>query len=338
MPALVSVLVLNHKQISYVPRCLNALRRQSYPHLEIIFTENASEDSAADYVRSRYPDVKVIANTSNLFFSKAQNAAIKQSSGRYVMPLNVDVVLQPNFIEQMVRAMELNARVGMVSGKLLQMNARLEPLDPPVIDSTGLWFTPEMRHFDRGSREKDCGQYDTPDYIFGPSGAAPLYRREMLEDLAFDGEYFDEDFVIYREDADLAWRAQWLGWQGVYAPSAVAHHLRRVRNADDRRGISPEINMHSVKNRFLMRIKNQTAQNYLRFLLPTLWRDCQVVGYVSLVEHSSLVAFRKVFDLLPRMLEKRKNLMRKKRVSDRYIALWFSFKPVSFPCPKGNAG
>ena len=96
----------------------------------------------------------------------------------------------------------------MVSGKLLQMGNDMVPIKPSVIDSTGLWFTPELRHFDRGSRENDHGQYDRLEYVFGPSGAAPLYSRAMLEDIAFQGEYSDEDFVIYREDADLAWRAR----------------------------------------------------------------------------------------------------------------------------------
>lgn len=336
MPPLVSVLVLNYRQATYVPHCIDALMQQTYPNLEIIFTDNASEDGAVSYVASKYHDIKVVANNTNLYYSKAHNGAIKRSSGEYIMPLNVDVIIAPAYVEQMVCAMELDSRVGMVAGKLLQMDSDLKPCTPPRLDSVGLWFTPELRHFDRGSQERDVGQYDSLEYVFGPSGAAPLYRREMMEDVAFQGEYFDEDFVIYREDADLAWRAQWLGWKAIYTPFAVAWHVRRVRNADNRRRVAPFINMHSVKNRFLMRIKNQSLGNAFRFLLATLWRDLQVIGYVILVEHSSLPAFGYVLRLLPRMLKKRRHLMARKRVGNGYMARWFSYSPPSAPFSPEN--
>src|SRR5258706_426452 len=74
----------------------------------------------------------------------------------------------------------------------------------------------------------NASQYDKPGEIFGPSGAAALYRRKALDDTAIDGQYFDEDFFAYREDADLAWRCRLLGWNAIYVPGAVALHRRRV--------------------------------------------------------------------------------------------------------------
>ena len=336
MTALVSVLVLNYRQRAFVPPCLDVLMRQSYRNVEIVFIDNASGDGTAEYVSMNYPEVRVISNSSNLYYCKAHNGAIRQAKGNYIMPLNVDVIAGESYIEQMVRAMELDDAAGAVSGKLLQMDADLRPLAPAVFDSAGLYFSPELRHFDRGSQQPDCGQYDRMEYIFGASGAAPLYRREMLEDISFEGEFFDEDFVIYREDADLAWRAQLLGWKAIYAPLAVALHLRKVRPTADRRQIDPDINMHSVKNRFLMRIKNQSIRNGLRLLLPVTWRDLQVIGYVLLVEHSSLRAFPELVRLLPRALRKRRDIMKKKRASERYIASWFSYKPTSYPLATGG--
>ena len=334
MAPLVTALVLNYRQAKYVPHCLNALMRQTYPDIEIIFIDNASGDGSVEYVRDNYPQIDVIANSTNLYFAKGHNIGIQRSSGDYIMPLNVDVVLERDFIAETVRAMELDCAVGMVSGKLLQMDSELIPLEPPVIDSTGLWFSPQMRHFDRGSQQPDRGQYDCVEYVWGPSGAAPLYRRDMLEDVAFQGEYFDEDFVMYREDADMAWRAQLLGWKGLYTPFAVGFHVRRVRPTDQRTAVSSLINMHSVKNRFLMRVKNQTWRNALRFFLPMCWRDLQVIGYVLLIEHSSLGAFVKVLRSLPRTVEKRRHIMTRRRVDDRYIASWFSYMPTSLPYAK----
>ncbi len=332
---LISVSVLNYKQADYVPRCLAAVARQTYPRLQVLFSDNGSADGSVEWVRAHHPEIEVIAHPTNLYFCRAHNVAIARCRGEFVLTLNVDTCLADTFIERMAAAMELDPQIGMVSGKLLQMDRDFRPLAPPVLDSTGIWFTPEMRHFDRGQGESDRGQYDRVEYVFGPSGAAALYRRTMLDDLAFQGEYFDEDFVIYREDADLAWRARLLGWRGLYAPQAVAYHVRRVRPGlgPRRREISPELNMHSVKNRFLMRVKNQTWANGLRFLWPTLRRDAQVVGYVLLVEHSSLPALGQAVALLPRALSRRKHLMCRRRASEHDLAQWFADHPMSFPYP-----
>src|ERR1044071_5783653 len=81
--------------------------------------------------------------------------------------------------------------------------------------------------------------------------------------ISLDGEFFDSDFFVYREDADVAWRAQLMGWNCIYAPLARGYHVRNVLPGN-RRALPPEINMHSVKNRFLMRIKNISPDLYRR--------------------------------------------------------------------------
>ncbi len=332
MSHLVTVIALNYKQCAYVAACLDSVLRQTYPALEIIFVDNGSDDGTAQQVSEQYPSIDVIAHPRNLFFSRAHNQAIRKARGEFILPLNVDAILTDTCIEHMVQAMQIDSRVGMVSGKLLRMDDRLRPLDPAIIDSAGLWFSPQLRHFDRGALETDRGQLEHTEYIFGPSGAAPLYRRAMLEDISFEGEFFDEDFVMYREDADLAWRAQWRGWKGVYTPHAVAYHVRGLGPEHNRQRIDPDINLHSVKNRFLMRIKNQNLQHAVRILLPMLWRDLLVVGYVLLKERRSLPAFSSVIKLLPRFLKKRRYVMGGRKVSNGYMAQWFSAAPASFPC------
>lgn len=328
---LVSVIVLHYKQNKYIRPCLDSIVKQTYSPLEIFFVDNNSGDVEFDRLQKNYPAVRFIANRENLFFSKAFNAAILLTQGELVMPMNVDVKLSPTFVQEMVRAMDIGPNVGMVSGKLLQMDDDFFPLNPPRIDSSGIYFTPAMRHFDRGSQEVDDGQYNEPKYIFGPSGATPLYRRQMLNDIAYGKEYFDEDFVIYREDVDLAWRGQTLGWKSVYSPQAIAYHVRRIRPGDDRRNILPLINFHSVKNRFLLRLKNLTFVNALRFFFPSFFRDILVIGCVLVREWQSFGALVEVIKLLPRTLAKRKAILKKRKVSSRYIAAWISNQPAAFP-------
>ena len=213
------------------------------------------------------------------------------------------------------------------------MGAGFRPLPERRIDSTGIFFTPTMRHFDRGWHEIDHGAYDRSEYVFGACAAAALYRRKMIEDISFDGEFFDSDFFVYREDADVAWRAQLRRWSCIYAPLARGYHVRNVLPGN-RRALPPEINMHSVKNRFLMRMKNISGDLYRRNWLSITTRDLVVVGCCLLWEHTSLKAFFFLARNWRRVMAKRKTIQERKLVSSEEIAAWFSYKPVSRPRPR----
>src|SRR5207237_10664872 len=153
-----------------------------------------------------------------------------------------------------------------------------------VRDSTGIYFTPMVRDLDRGSQEPDKGHYLNFEYVFGATAAAALYRRKMIEDISIQGEFFDSDFFVYREDADVAWRAQLMGWRCIYAPYARGYHVRKALPGN-RRSLTPEINMHSVKNRFLMRVKNMSSDLYRRNWFSITCRDVVVISCCALWEH-----------------------------------------------------
>jgi GT2 family glycosyltransferase len=195
-------------------------------------------------------------------------------------------------------------------------------MDGKTIDSTGIIMLRTQRHLDRGADEPDLGQFDTPEDVFGPSGAAALYRVSALHDAAFDRQFFDEDFFAYREDADLAWRCRLMGWKSIYVPAAVALHRRRV--TPERRGQLPSIiNYHSVKNRFLMRLNNITAGLYKRDFWQITARDAIVVGSVLTQEWRSVGALFYVIRNISRLLKKRKVIQAKRRISEPEIAQWF---------------
>jgi GT2 family glycosyltransferase len=187
-----------------------------------------------------------------------------------------------------------------------------------------------LRHFDRGNHIPARGQYDLDEFVFGATGAACLYRQTMIRDIQIFGEFFDNDFFSYREDADVAWRAQLFGWKCIYTPNAVAIHVRTVV-PKARRSLPAIVNLHSVKNRWLLRVKNTTPDLYLRFLLPITLRDMVVIGGCLLREWSSLPAFAMLIRLLPQAWRKRREIMRLKRTNGAEMRRWFSDRPVSFP-------
>ena len=254
----VSVTVVTYNSARYIRACLEAVLRQEDVALEVVVVDNASTDATLEALAAFGPRIRVIRNASNLGFAAAQNQAIAASSGDWVLALNPDVLLRPGFIAGLVAAGRLDPRAGTICGRLLSIGPDFAPPEKPLLDSTGIYFTPAMRHFDRGWHEPDDGRYARLEYVFGASAAAALYRREMIEDISDDrGEFFDPDFFAYREDADVAWRAQLLGWRCIYTPLAVGYHVR-TGVPENRRALPAAINMHSVKNRFLMRIKNTT--------------------------------------------------------------------------------
>jgi GT2 family glycosyltransferase len=288
--------------------------------------DNASTDGTRDILARFKRRVRIIYNDFNAGFAAAQNQAIAASASGWVLALNPDAAITPEFVQQLVEAGELDRSVGTVCGRLLCAGRDLKPLRPALIDSAGIYFTPAMRHFDRGSREPDDGRYRQMEYVFGATGAAALYRREMIVDVSHGANFFDPDFFAYREDADVAWRAQLLGWRCLYVPDAVGYHVRTVLPGN-RSSVPALVNMHSVKNRFLMRLKNTTAGIYRRFWLPATFRDLLVVGGCLLREPRSLPAFWYLTRGLRRALEQRRSIMARRRVSDETLAHWFSAEP-----------
>ena len=158
--------------------------------------------------------------------------------------------------------------------------------------------------------------------VFGVSGAAAIYRRSFIDDVKVDGQFLDEDFFTYREDADVAWRGRVFGWRALYVPAAVGYHVRTV-TPQARRSLSPIVNMHSVKNRFLLRLKNEGLYLALRNAPFELPRDLVAIGAILTVERSSLPALRWLWKNRRRIMAKRRDIQRRRRVSDRALADWF---------------
>jgi len=216
---MISVIIVNYNRKDLLRHCLDSLRGQSFKDLEIIVVDNASKDDSAEMAATHYPEVKLIRNTSNLLFCKAQNQGIDASKGDFILCLNNDVILDEDYLKEALFSAGLNTGTGMVSGRILRM-------DKKTIDSTGLFLGRDRKAVERGYGKIDKGQYSKPGYIFGVSGACAFLRKSMLTDIKDKNGYFDERFGMYYEDLDLCWRANKKGWKAYYNPKAVAYHLR----------------------------------------------------------------------------------------------------------------
>lgn len=327
---MVSVLITTYNSARFLQNCLESLRQQAYKPLEIIAVDNASSDGTRELLAHAEPEISVIYNGSNIGFAAAQNQAARMAKGDWLLSLNPDVVLNPDFVAKLVATGEMDSKVGVVCGKLLRWNPGGNREFTQIIDSTGIYFLPNLRHLDRGAGETDNKQFEQTEYVFGATGAAALYRRSMVDDVSVDGEFFDEQFFAYREDADLAWRAQLMGWRCLYTPEAVGWHVRRV-TPERRSELPTEINWHSIKNRFLMRAKNISLPLYAKYFLPVTVRDIQVIGYCLFVDRRLASALTAVWKCRRELRKKRQVVQSRRCVSDGQLAAWFSTRPVSVP-------
>ena len=301
----VSVCIVTFNSAGDIGECLDAVRRQSHPVTSIVVVDNASTDGTRDVLRRCGDGIRLILNERNNGFAGGQNQAIAASAPTdYVLVLNPDVVLDPDYIAEIVAVMERDPRIGSAAGKLVRADR------PDIMDSAGLVLRPDRNAADLGAGDP-ASEWTSPCEVFGVSGAAAMYRRAMIEDVADGGQFFDEDFFAYKEDVDVAWRARHLGWTAAYVPSARAVH-RRGWKPGGRRSVPLFARRHSYQNRFFVLIKNEPAGPHLFLLLPRLLLvEAAKLGYILLFEPGLLACWPRIFKLLPAMLGKRRRLFRR---------------------------
>jgi GT2 family glycosyltransferase len=328
LKAMVSITIVTWNSATCLRECLASVARQDYPDIEVILLDNVSTDGTREILREFQPRFRVIYKEQNSGFAAGQNEAIRAARGDWILCLNPDVLLREDFVSRLVAAGMAHPEAGAVCGKLLRWKPQSIDERTNIIDSAGVYFTRNMRHLDRGADEIDRGQYDRTQYVFGATGAAVLFRREFVDAVSVDGEFFDEEFFAFREDCDLAWRAQVMGQKFLYTPDAVAWHVRRV-TPERRESLPHVINWHSVKNRWLMRAKNASGWLTLQLAGPVLWRDAQAFGYALLRDREMLSAciYRWRPKVRERLRRKREIIQGRRKVSDRELLGWFSNTP-----------
>ncbi len=307
---LVSVIIVNWNGAEYLPACLSALVQQTYRSLEMIIVDNASSDNSVKVIelfRMQHPKcrLQVIHNSTNEGFCRGNNRGIGYASGEGILLLNADVTLEPDCIATLVELMQSDAEIGIAVGKLVS------GYDAHRIDSTGILICKNRRAFDRGQGEEEFGNYVVPEEVFGASGAACLYRRTMLEEVKYPRqapafhEYLDELFFAYKEDVDLSWRARLYGWKCVYTPGAVGQHFRRW-GTGQRKMIPKDVRRHSLKNRYLMLLKNECWATLLPGLLHILWFEVLSVLYILFREPYLFSVFGTIIAVWPEIMKKRR--------------------------------
>ncbi len=212
---LVTIIVVNWNGRAYLDKCLSSLRAQTYSARDVVLVDNGSADGSIDFVREQFPEVQVMALPHNTGFAAGNNCAMREARGEYIALLNNDAYAEPGWLAHMIEVAEQHPEAGLIACKLLYAH------DPRIINTAGLALDWAGFCWEWRSGTVDDVNESALEECFGPSGAAAVYRRTMLDEIGL----FDEAFFAYAEDADLNWRALRAGWHSLYVPQARAYHV-----------------------------------------------------------------------------------------------------------------
>ena len=299
----VSLVTYNGRQ--WLPGCLESLAKQTTNDFELLVLDNASTDGSLDWLREQAahsPWMSVEASDTNLGFAAAHNRNIYRARGEFVCMLNQDVELDAGFLREALAGFDGRPRVGAVQGRLLQLKPGGERSD--VIDTTGLLMMPSRRVVSRGQGRRDGPRWAVPGPVWGVDGPAPVYRLSALMDVqeprtAGGLEVLDENFFMYKEDVDLAWRLRRHGWATRYQPTALGWHGRTAGASDasslmavarSNWQIDPWIKAISWRNQRLMQLKNDSIGELGPDLAHVLAREAASAAFVAVTDPGRLRA------------------------------------------------
>ena len=335
----IAIIIIHYNTPQYLRPCLDHIFAQTYKNIDVYFIDNNSPDKTGlKAVKRIYasridaPDeikLTVIPNKENLGYARAANQGIHLATDAdYIVITNPDIIYSPTYFEKIVARAEKSinkehTRFAGITGKILKYDF-VNNCATGTIDSAGLKIHRSLRVTDEGQGHKDSEKFDKEKEVFGISGACPLYYRPALEDAAItingNKEYFDEDFFMYKEDVDISWRLQLIGYHFLYYPKAIAFHGRGTgvikrdtigQILKNRKTLSKFQRYYSFRNQNLMILKNLLWRNYIRNFFYILSNDLIKFLYALFCEPFVLKSFPEYVKLFGKMLKKRKQIMAK---------------------------
>lgn len=270
LPPRVTVILVSWNGLALLQRFLPSVVASTWPNLEIVLADNGSSDGSAEWVCAAFPHVRIEPMGANLGYCGGNNEAIRRTDGAYVVLLNNDVEVDPDWLEPLVARAEADPTIAALQPKLHQADdrGRFEYAGAAggFLDRIGYPFA-RGRLFD--TTETDRGQYDEPADIFWASGAALFLRRAALDRVGL----LDERFEFHMEEIDLCWRLRRDRWRVVYEPASVVRHLggASLDRADPRK------TFYNFRNSLLMLYKNQSLGDWYGSLMLRILFDAVAI-------------------------------------------------------------
>ena len=315
-----SVIIPNWNGEELLKDCLTSLHEQTFRNLEVIVVDNNSSDNSVKYISDNFPKIKIVKLNKNFGFAKAINEGVKKSICEYIVLLNNDTLVDPKWLENLIKTADNHPDVISVNSKLLNFYNR------KIIDGVGILVNEVGQARSIGWLEEDKGQYEKEQYIFGATGGASLFKRLDFIKVGM----FDENYFMYSEEVDFAFRAQFLGYKSIYCPKAVVFHKHKATAKKKPQHIE------------YWQFKNMTQTIIKDFPVSLLLKDFRWLKIILVYFNTIFYqikngflwpAFITQFWLivnLPRLLKERYKIQGARKVSDDYIDNFFVKKEITF--------
>lgn len=256
----VTIIIPNYNGKHYMKPCLDSLKNQTFSNFKVLVIDNASTDNSLPYMEENYPDIEVVSLDKNYGFSRAVNEGIRRTSTPYVILLNNDTIVDPHYVEEMLRAIQKSPRIFSVSSKMIQM------YHPDLIDSAGDLYTVIGWGICRGNG-RPITNYTEPSVIFTACAGAAIYRRSVFDEIG----HFDENHFAYLEDIDIGYRAKIYGYQNMYCPTALVYHVGSGTSGSKYNTFKVKL---SARNSVYLNYKNMPLLQLILNFLPLMIGYC----------------------------------------------------------------
>ncbi|WP_034446067.1 glycosyltransferase family 2 protein [Butyrivibrio sp. AE2032] len=265
---LLTVVIPNYNGRKYLDDCLKSLRKQTFQEFKVIIVDDGSTDGSQEYIKNRYPSVKLIELSENTGFANAANVGIKAADSEYVFLLNNDTMCDEKALESLVSVMENKKRLFSAQAKMLKMER------PHDIDDCGDLYCALGWAFSPG-KDKDNRQFVKRESMTSACAGAAIYRKEYFDKVG----YFDEEHFCYLEDVDLGYRARLHGFANVMEPTAIVYHVGSGSSGSRYNDFKVEL---TAGNNIYLIYKNMPAfQIFINFPLILLGIIIKHVFYVK---------------------------------------------------------
>lgn len=321
----VTVIVVHYRGLGNLRRCLESLFQTRYKNFRVILVDNGSEDGSFEYVKRTYSDeVDVIRSKLNLGFVAGSNLGLRQAESKYVVLLNDDTVVDPDWLKNLVDVAERDESIGACQPKLVSLvNPRYFEYNGACGGMLDVYGVPLCRGRIFDSIEEDNGQYDLTVDVFWASGAAMFIKNHVLNEAGL----LDEILYAHMEEIDLSWRMRLLGYKITCVPKSVVYHLGGGTPL-------PEKLYLKHRNNLIVMLKNYSPVSLLRFFLPRTFLDVMSVVYFFFKkEHSRVLSVLRsylwLFRNLRKVYESRCYAQKRRKIKDEEITAAMVKKSVA---------
>ena len=266
----VSVIIVNYNGKELLEKCLESLFKVEYDNFEVVVVDNNSTDNTVDFLTKNYPSVIIIKLDSNKGFAEPNNIAAKITKGDFLLFLNNDTIVTPNFISEMIKVIKNDDKISICQSLLLKSDNSIDS-SGDFIDELGVVF----------SSKKIPNDIEK---ISSAKGASLLIRKKLFSDLGG----FDKKFFATFEDVDLGWRTWILGYNVVIVPKSIVYHV----GGQTINQLKSKIAFHGFKNQISMKITNFETKLVLKKLIIffikygfrelKIWMDYSITGTTRL--------------------------------------------------------